>query len=205
MNPISTDSFRREWNWPPHEEWAKRRRACYGGDPVYTPDPKAADYASPAEIEQAIAELKSRWKQAGHDMAAAKQAAAALAKQPGETELAYVQRCLRMHKAEGEPAWGPRGFQHERKLLNLIIAGLRDGKLNNTARSIDMIGYLHKAAPVVPTLRMIVERRDAAWQKEYDEEVERIAKTPIDDDAWEAELKWRQEMEDWKSNGWISR
>jgi len=56
---ISTGNFRR-WNWPSREEWAKQHRTCYADmENPLSPGTRVQDYASMAEIETAITELKT--------------------------------------------------------------------------------------------------------------------------------------------------
>ena len=69
-----------EYNWPSREEWAIRQRTAYYDDAPSVSD-AVAQYASPVEIEQVIADLKARWKECGREMTTAKKAAGSI----GET------------------------------------------------------------------------------------------------------------------------
>jgi hypothetical protein len=174
-----------EYNWPSREEWAIRQRTAYYDDAPSVSD-AVAQYASPVEIEQVIADLKARWKGCGREMTTAKKAAGSLAKQPTETEIAYIQRYLTMTEAEQDLSQRPEDFRRERKLINEVIRKLRDGELCWRAQ---------KVSSVSPTLSTILDRRHAEGKRIFNEWAERVANTPIDDAAWEQQLEWRKEME----------
>jgi hypothetical protein len=174
-----------QYNWPSREEWAIRKRTAYDDDAPSVSD-AVAHYASPAEIEQVIADLKARWKECGREMTTAKKAAGSLAKQPTETEIAYVQRYYTMTEAEQDLSQRPEDFRRERKLINEVIRKLRDGELCWRAQ---------KVSSVSPTLCTILDRRHAEGKRIFNEWAARVANTPIDDAAWEQQLEWRKEME----------
>jgi hypothetical protein len=69
---------------------------------------------APAEIEQVIADLKARWKERGREMTTAKKAVGSWAKQPTETEIAYIQRYLTMTEAQQDLSQRPEDFRRER-------------------------------------------------------------------------------------------
>lgn len=174
------------WNWPSREEWAKHRRTAYAEETPYSPS-KVTDYASDAEeINEAIAELRARWKVCGQEMAEAKGAAGELAQQPGETGMQYLSRYYAMTEAEQDLSYRPEKCRDERKMINEVIRYLRDGELYWRARNV---------LSSSPMLSRIWDRYEAALQRANDARIEEIANKPIDDAAWEQELERRAEIE----------
>jgi hypothetical protein len=185
-----------EYNWPSREEWAIRQRTAFAEETPYIP-PKVTDYASDAEeINEAIFELKARWKVCGQEMAAAKRAARELAHQPDETGTQYVRRYYAMTEAEQELSYRPKKCRAERNLINEVIRALQQGELHWRARNV---------LSCSPILSRIWERYEAALQRASEARIEEIANTPIDDAAWEKELERRAEFEnpgiEWVSYG----
>jgi hypothetical protein len=85
----------RQLDWPFREQWAKQRRTAYGDllDCVRVSD-ELADFATAAEVETIIAQLRALYTEAGRARAlrAAKQSGPSLAQQPGETTSAHFYR-----------------------------------------------------------------------------------------------------------------
>jgi hypothetical protein len=179
-----------KYNWLSREEWAKHRRTDYYDETPILIGVRLADYASPTEIEAAIAELEARWKWCGREMKAAKEAAGLLVQQPGETQTAWVQRYLAtMSKEEQDLASRPEDLRRERKRINHVLRQLRDGDdLDWQSRTLTQDTSL-------PMLNRILEHWGVLWQQAYDTRQQEIANTPIDDEAWEDELKRRAEIE----------
>jgi hypothetical protein len=187
---ISTDNFR-PWNWPSREEWAKQRRTCYADmENPLSPGNRVTDYASIAEIETAITELKTQWKRLGREMTEVKRIAGNLMQQPGETSRDYIQRWFKMTNEAQDLASQPALLRRDRKDINFVIRELYEVRLNWRIHRLVLV----EPAPS-PMLCQIWSRYDDACREANQTWAEQIAQTPIDDAAWEEELKWRADCE----------
>ena len=181
------------WNWPSREQWAKNRRTWYGDDPnPLAQRNRASDFASAAEIEQAISELKAHWKLLGRQMTEAKRFAGKLLQQPGETSYEYITRWLEMPKAAQDLAIQPDHLRRDRAAIHFTIRELgdRDGRLHWRVHNVVVM----EPSPS-PTLCRIWSRYEDALDDANKAFAEQIAQTPIDDAAWEEELERRAEFE----------
>jgi hypothetical protein len=175
-----------EWNWDTREEWAKRVRTAYF-DSMPEPSTELSDYASEEEVSRAIAELQQLWRQYGRTMRELKARAPYLAHQPGETVWAWNKRYYAMSEDDRLVVEAMSTPQERRRSINRIIADLRDGT----------VPFVVGLPPDdrLAIFNMIMQRHEDARSRTRETYVEKVAKTPIDDEAWERELQWRREVE----------
>jgi ABC-type ATPase with predicted acetyltransferase domain len=92
-----------KWNWMSREEWAAHRRTVWDG--MENPQPatsRLTAYASPAEIESAIAAMKALLTATRRAERDAERALGVLGRQPGESARAYNRRFREMTHEERE-------------------------------------------------------------------------------------------------------
>lgn len=159
----------------------------------------AADYATGAKIDAAVAELNAVWARAGKAVRAANKAADAVF--PQRRHLAGDVAWYDAYEAFGpedqavvDHAGELRDARHE--VHNLARVLQRCGTVERRAwRSVDLIG------DTCPTFMAIVARIAAAGERAAAEYVARIQSLPVDDEAWVRELTRREEREAWFRNG----
>jgi hypothetical protein len=181
--------------WPSREEWAERRSTVY--QDMENPQPasgRLGDYASAEEIALAIAELEEAWRTSGRDMRAAKLRAGALAQQPGETRTVYTKRWIAATEAEQELMGADDEFRFKRQFIQRIIKSLRSDGMPS------WYDLSHTRGVAMPTMRTIRQRYEEARLAADEAWHQRVAETPIDDEAWSQELAWHEGIERW-SNG----
>jgi hypothetical protein len=169
--------------WPSREEWAKQERTPYGDKfPDNLVTSHASAYATPAEIQSAIKALRQLYADEGRKLRAAKVNAGTLARQKDETGIAYAKRYFDGMSQDERDAVLPIG-NHEisRKLINEALKALTDDIVAGHGGLDDMKAIL---AP-------ILGRYEAALDAAYEARRKEIEATPIDDAAWEKELRRR--------------
>ena len=169
-----------KYNWPSREEWAYRRQhPPYEHYPENPVGRRLSDFATAEEIATLLFDLKVMWHEKGRAMAKAKAAAGPLARQPGETRGAYRRRwCNEMTEAEQNISSEPERLRDARQRIKILA--------NPAGHE-----WLYEQAIDHPLLKEF----QARWRQAYDEAMQawldERAKTPVDDEAWEAELRRR--------------
>jgi hypothetical protein len=154
-------------SWPSREEWAEQRRTPYY-DRFEDLRFKGdlADCGSEAEIAAIIQTLRARWSELGRQMKTAS-------------------------KEPTDPRW-PRSSRYEdlrsdRRVVNDAIKRMRDGQWPEYS----YVYIKDVLAPLAP----LRARYDAARKAAEGERCREIEATPIDDAAWEAELRRRANLD----------
>ena len=179
------------------EEWAERRRTAYGDDidaMVHT-SRAIDDYFTPQQKADLIAAFKALYVEEGRKLAKAKAAPGAFVHNPGETEGQFTMRWLQLPLSDDEKlkAIDWQVHQQHRKGINKALKLIAEGEMPFGPR-----------CDLPPKAKHLLE---AAWEKyeaadkaAHAEAEEKIRNTPIDDAAWEEELRYRAE---WEENGWV--
>jgi hypothetical protein len=168
--------------WPTREEWAAQQRVPSFDEYEFLRfDPP--EFSS-AELGTAIQALRSRWKAEGvrlRGFAVPKD----LRQQPGESIRAYYQRSKMMSQAERDLLQQAHWCQNLRQQINRVIKNLQNNERPdcNGETAIDEL-----IEPVMTRWKMA---HDAAIQKLE----EKASARPIDDAAWEEELRRRAEFD----------
>jgi hypothetical protein len=172
------------YQWLSREEWATRQRTCYYDLFEDLPYPRNLDaYASPEEITAAIAILEQEWKTEGIKLRQANRTVGPLAQQSGETPSEHLKRYLAMSEQEQKLCGIASDHRWRRKEIREAIKELQS---NTVPRN-----FQHEAISVIQT------RLEAARLAAEEKRTAEILATPIDDAAWEEELRWRA----WIENG----
>jgi hypothetical protein len=168
--------------WPSREEWAKQERTPYGDKfPDYLVTSQASAYATPAEVQAIIEALKQLYAEEGRKLRTAKLAAGPLNRQPGETKTAHIRRYYNMSESERGSLVPVHTHEERRQDINEAIKALRNDNLPN-----------HRSWDGVEAITAPIQGRwDAAHAAAYDAKRKEIEATPIDDAAWEEELRRR--------------
>ena len=179
------------YEWPNREEWAERQRTMYCDMEEWVKcSTQLADYATPEEIETARQELEEKWRALGRELQAANKVLGPLCRQPGETQSAYIARYLAMSD-ENQTCLAESGsLQHERREIRKWLREMAEGY-------VPMINQFDEAPSLLVTTK---ERYDAAWETAKEALAAKIAQTPIDDEAWAAELARRAEIDNRTKN-----
>jgi hypothetical protein len=178
-----------EWNWQTREEWAKRvRSGCYEEIPA-TPT-ELADYASEDEAARAVGELKQLWRQRGRAMQELKAKHPLAFMRSGETGKSWKGRYAALSEDDRRIAEEIFRLQDCRQRINRSIADIQQGTVPWRKSPV-----FRSAGDLVRTANLIVQRYVDARQRTFDAYREEAAKRPIDDAAWEEELRRRRMME----------
>ena len=163
----------------------------------------AADYATGAEIDAAVAELNAVWARAGKAVRVANRAADAVfpLRWTRATHAAYFDAYEALTPEDRALVDGARELRDARhEVHNLARVLQRCGTVERRrVRSVDLIG------DTCPTFTAITARIAAAGERAAAEYVARIQSLPVDDEAWARELAGREEREAWFRNGPIVR
>jgi hypothetical protein len=174
--------------WPTREEWAKKRRTEDRlGDLSVSCELK--NYATPEEVESLVAALKALYQVEGRKLKEAKQLAGPLLQQPGENRLSYFHRCRVLPEAEGNLLQEVWRHQRTRSEINQQLRTIAKGELPD---------HLWRQPQIEVLLTTILARRDAAREAAWEVRRRQIEATPIDDAAWEEELRRRADIEEWR-------
>jgi hypothetical protein len=175
------------YNWPTREEWKKQQRTPYYDLFEDLPVSKELkNYATPEEIAAAVAELKEIYRVEGCKMRDAKRLAGPLAQQPGETGRDYCGRVLAMADAEQQIAHEVGLHREVRRVINKTLRTMGEGYLPSG-------GWIPEETRA--PLATIKARYDAALKAAEEVRPREIEATPIDDAAWEEELRRRASIE----------
>jgi hypothetical protein len=178
--------------WPSREEWAKQRRTPYGD--MFEHLDLDGPFSSPAEIDALITALKAFRKAEGRRLRSLN--ASHLMKQPGEGLLAHYERTQAFSEAEKE-LWSQANWcKWDRRECNASIKALVSGNLPKWLDALRTLPeWILKQKEAAPICQRILDRLNGAYQAARDKREKEILTTPIDDKAWEAELKYRAECD----------
>ena len=182
-------------NWPTRERWAAMRQHPYWDSETGCPfhegyGHRLSDYATPEEIAAAIAALENLWRQHGRMMRELKLKGSPLYRRPDEDALAFLRRLHAMSNADMDVACEPDMLKDYRRDIKKALAMLRKDGVANLQCSLDV----GEAARVI--IAPFIERYDAAFRAAREVWEKEKARTPVDDAAWEEELRWRKRIED---------
>jgi hypothetical protein len=181
--------------WPSREEWARQHRTYYGDSDDLRVSDRLADYATPEEIAEALAEAKALWAEMGRQM---KKAGAAL------TDAEYRKRfreALQTSRQEVDkfvdsPESNRIYLRDQRSRLNRhIIKPLREGWLPRSSSPGNWVESFR--ADELPKTCELCRRYWIAWHAAYEAKKAEYAARPIDDAAWEEELRRRESVTAW--------
>jgi hypothetical protein len=166
------------YQYPTRDEWAKERRTPYYDRFPDTPA-LLAEYATPEEIAALKIGLRERWRELGQK----------LREFPAKAEPESREERLRTF-AGGERSERVR-IHDSRSSINAAIETIENGELplylENYSGSKDIFVPFHA-------------RYEAAKAELYERTLREIEQTPVDDDAWAAELKRREYVEECLAN-----
>jgi hypothetical protein len=174
-------------NWMTRERWANSRRHLHYDECDDLPFARRiSELASTTEIAEIVGELKRNYKEYGRALRAGNIAAGSLLQQKGETNSGwYTNRYRNMTDAEKDLVRACHVPRECRAAINRALKEIGYGTI--PANIIDL-------GPV-PLLEDILKRRDANWRAVTEAAAAKKALTPIDDEAWEAELERRRRLE----------
>jgi hypothetical protein len=176
--------------WPSREEWAKMRRTPYAdmfGD-VHVSE-TLSDYASPAEIDAVIAEARALWDAMGVEMK--KLGPAMSDREWRELYHSMLGDREKLDKLMESDACHRIALRDDRSDLNRRVIKLL--RKNWLPRHFGLISWEEKLPKLVELRRRYDEARDAAVEARKRE----IESRPIDDAAWESELRRRASVKAW--------
>jgi hypothetical protein len=185
--PLGKPKEAREW--PSREEWAKSRRTPYGDlfDDVRVSE-TLSDYASPGEIDVAIVEAKALWTAMGQEM---KKLGPAISEREWRERYFSLSTQEERWQLSESDACRRVCLRDDRSELNRhIIKPLRE---NRVPRQCGFTSWPDK----LPTVNVLLSRYDAARDAAHEARKREIEATPIDDAAWESELRRRASVEAW--------
>jgi hypothetical protein len=167
--------------WPNREEWAERRRTMYVDMRPDDVSKLAHHYMSEHEIHVIINKLTSRRNQLGKELREGKKRCPQAFRRKGETSTEFSHRWYALSKEEMEfDVWTwPRSqiFQ----AVKLLTRGI--------------IPILPSDGGDCPELAELQQRYEVAYEAAEERLRAKVEATPIDDEAWAAELRWRAEMD----------
>ena len=193
--------------WTQRDEWAEQRRTPYADDVdqvVEAVSARVADYATPAEITQAYAELRDHWRTLGSDLRAANAAALEVFPLHGHRarrrdSLSVIWK-LRDALSDADRAVVERAERTKdcRSLTNQAAGQLAEDHLNlwTASRLLERL-----PAGACPTWRAIVGRWREARQQAAQGYAAQVRQRPVDDAAWRKELDRRAQIEAWRATG----
>jgi hypothetical protein len=177
---------------PSREVWARQvRSGTYENNPNVTTSRLSA-YATADEIAAIVASLKQSYRQQGRLLREAKQAAgpAWIEQEQERTGLGKYMKWRALPKPQQEMVSAVQRVQQQRRDINAVLKLIASDELPNSydARFADL-----------PELAEVSIRWKAAWDANYQAWQEELATRPIDDAAWEKELRRRKDIEEWLS------
>lgn len=189
--------------WPDREEWARRRRTVYTDDVANVRDQVSQhlpDYATAEQVDAAITELRTYWRQLGKDVRAANAAARNAFPRWGDWRgdpAGYLDDMKALDAEAQSTLERADELAQHRKDVNGQIRDLAAGFLPRRTR------WIRTSTPVgaSPVLAGIVGRYHASQAAAEAAFVERIRTAPIDDAAWQKELEKRAELERYFRDG----
>ena len=168
--------------WPSREEWAEGRRTPYSDN-----CPRASEtlslYATPDEVQAIITGLKRSYSASGHQMRQMKTAYPDLI-----TRLCDSRGCGGFLRLSDDEQKCVEPFMHARWNRKEINRALKMIAKDDLPMCEEDGGHLPEFAEVLARYEKANAAVVAAWQ-------EKIAQSPIDDAAWEAELDWRRRVD----------
>lgn len=193
------------YDWPSRDEWARNRRTVYADDVDKVVEAVSADpavYATPAEIAQAAAELGDYWRSLGRQVRDANRDAVAVFPLHGSRNrkraavLAFARERDRLSDEDKAVVEHAEALKHHRQLVNSAVDQLvgADGRAWLHAWTVDNAERWMPAG-TCPTWRAIVARWKAACDRAADEYRAQVAQRPVDDAAWNGELRRRADIE----------
>jgi hypothetical protein len=188
MPAVSEDTPKDQHKWPDREGWAKHRRAPYGDRfDALGVSLELADYATPEEVEAIVVALKALYTDEGRKLREGKTIVPLLIRQPGETNRHHTRRWCAMTESE-RGMLDEKVTEHEdnRQQINLALKQIGEGRLPDYRIIVKCV-----LAPFATLMARYKAAYDAAWVVREQE----ILATPIDDEAWEQELRHREEID----------
>jgi hypothetical protein len=179
-------------NWPTREQWADMRQHPYWDSETGCPfsdrySHHLSDYATPEEIDAAIDALENLWRQYGRKMRELKLKGSPLHRQPDEKQSAFLHRFCAMSKADMDVACEPDMLRAYRRNIKMALAMLRE----DCVADLWACDVGDARAIIAP----FIERYKAAFAAARNEWNREMAQTPVDDAAWEKELRRRKQIE----------
>jgi hypothetical protein len=148
-----------------------------------------------SERQSAIKALKDLWRSEGARMKEAAKVAGPLCKQPVETRIQWSNRWFSMTDEEQNIAYTVMEPQANRREINQAIKHIRDGKWLYWIAHSELPSWMPKDSEAAKVFQPILDRYKAAHEAGMEKRTQEILATPIDDQAWEAELKKRARCE----------
>jgi hypothetical protein len=185
------------YKWLSREEWAYRQQHPYWDCETGCPfadkyKHRLSDYATPREVETLVAGLKDNYRDCGRRMKEAKQLAGYLNQQPGEIDTEHWHRIQALPKEEQDKVHAVNELRWARKGINEVLAHIREDSLPN------LFGHYHPLSEETKALLAPFKERydtarkaaEAEWQRECEQ-------IPVDDAAWEQELRRRKSIDEY--------
>jgi hypothetical protein len=152
------------------EKWAKANRTWYGDYDELHVSRKASDYATPEEIAAALAEAKALWSDLGRQLKAA-------------DDKWYV----RLRRSD-----------LNRKIIKVLREGwVPDWLAFNDDGAVTVVTNPHGCHEHLPKVVEICRRQSRALDAARGGKMAEYAARPIDDAAWEEELRRRERIKKW--------
>lgn len=187
---VAIDSGTGKRSWPSREQWAKNQRSTYWDNETGCPfaddySHQLSDYASAEEGAAAIEAVKVRLKTIRKLCREANKGLGPLGRQLGESKRAYHERLFNMTRSDRDRVIDSLGPDDQpfKKALKTLTDGFIPRYWNNSTE------------PPAP-LGEIIQRYAAARQRAQEDWIAMIEATPIDDAAWEEELRRRKFIEE---------
>jgi hypothetical protein len=184
MIRISTLIPKHQYDWPSREEWAKRRRTVYADMTDDLCDARLQGYATQEQVAEITFKLKEIYRDQGRKMREAKPVYDTL-RIPGEQARGKHVWWLHLSRADQDRCEPYLIAQCRRKGINRLLRDIADGNLS-------LFGDAHYWPEIFAPF---VEAYDAARDAALKDLRARVAARPIDDAAWEKELRWRASIE----------
>jgi hypothetical protein len=180
-------------NWRSREQWAYRRRHPYW-DSDCCPfadkySERLSDHATAEEIAALTTALQDLYRELGRTLRATNLRAAPHQQQRGEGCAAWYRRLHQLPQDDQRAVEAAWFLRIERAQINDLLAKIRGDTIPDATRSGSVVGS--PAALVAP----FIERRDAAFKAAREQWHRQFLQVPIDDAAWDKELKRRAQIE----------
>jgi hypothetical protein len=183
-------SARKPREWPSRERWAELRHNIYDTDGVHCSG-ALVDYTTTEELVTLRQALKERYRELGRELKQIKSALGPLAQQPRESVFVYWRRARRVTGENGDRIMDAEKRRRDRQTINDVQRALERGEVpSHTSNYCFLCGI---PSPLLTALR---ERYHAALSAAIDAyRAAHVARTPIDDAAWQQELERRARIE----------
>jgi hypothetical protein len=184
-------------NWPSREQWAYSRQHPYWDGETGCPfankyGHQLSDYATQEEIAALIAALKDLYRELGRELQAANlRIKPSDRQQRGEGNSAWYRRFRQLAPEDQALFQAAGGLRSERSAINNVLARIRDDQIPNQTRWSNYV--LGKAGELVAPFNARYQAAFEAAREQWEQECLQI---PVDDAAWEQELKWRRDLEE---------